>query len=174
MSVLLEAGVCRVRSWTAADAPAIVPHANDRNVSSMLRDRFPHPYALRDAEAFLARALATRPETDFAIEVGGEVAGGIGFIPGTDIERVSAEVGYWLGVAFWGRGVVTAALRAASAWAFDAYDLRRVFAVPFADNRASCRVLEKAGFAREGFLRSAVVKDGRVHDLALYALLRSE
>lgn len=172
MSVLLEAGVCRVRSWTAEDAPAIVPHANDRNVSSMLRDRFPWPYGLRDAEAFLAGALAKRPEADFAIEVGGEVAGGIGFVPGTDIERVSAEVGYWLGVAFWGRGIVTAALAAASRHAFAVYDLQRVFALPFADNRASCRVLEKAGFAREGVLRSAVVKDGVLHDVAVYALLK--
>lgn len=174
MSVLLEAGPCRVRSWTRADAPAIVPHANDRVVSSMLRDRFPFPYRIEDAEAFLAHALAKRPETDFAIEADGAVAGGIGFVPGTDIERVSAEVGYWLGVAFWGRGIVTAALGAACRHAFAAYDLARIFALPFADNRASCRVLEKAGFEREGFLRSAVVKDGRLHDVALYALHRDD
>jgi RimJ/RimL family protein N-acetyltransferase len=140
----------------------------------MLRDRFPHPYGLSDAEAFLGRARARRPEVDFAIEVDGQVAGGIGFELGTDIERFAAEVGYWLGVAFWGRGVVTAALGAVTAWAFNAYDLRRIFALPFADNRASCRVLEKAGFVREGILREAVVKDGRVHDVALYALLRRE
>ncbi len=140
----------------------------------MLRDRFPWPYGLRDAEAFLSGVLAKRPETDFAIEVDGQVAGGIGFVPGTDIERVSAEVGYWLGVAFWGRGIVTSALLAASRHAYAAYDVERVFALPFADNRASCRVLEKAGFAREGLLRSAVVKDGRLHDVAVYARLREE
>ena len=174
MSVLLEAGICRVRSWRASDAAAIAAQANDRAVSSMLRDRFPYPYSVKDARTFLADALARTPETDFAIEANGEVAGGIGFLIGTDIERISAEVGYWLGVAFWGRGIVTAALDAATRHAFGAYDLMRVFALPFADNRASCRVLEKAGFAREGVLRSAVVKDGRLHDIALYARLRSE
>jgi RimJ/RimL family protein N-acetyltransferase len=174
VSVLLEAGVCRVRSWTAADAAAIVPLANDRTVSAMLRDRFPWPYTLADAEAFLAHALASRPETDLAIEAGGHVAGGIGFVPGTDIERVSAEVGYWLGAPFRGRGIATAALLAATRHAFDAFGVERVFALPFADNRASCRVLEKAGYAREGLLRSAVVKEGRLHDVALYARLRRD
>jgi RimJ/RimL family protein N-acetyltransferase len=169
VSVLVDAGPCRVRSWTAADAAAIVPLADDRTVSAMLRDRFPFPYGLPDAEIFLANALAKRPETDFAVEVEGAVAGGIGFVPGADIDRVSAEVGYWLGARFWGRGIATAAVEAATRRAFGAYGLTRVFAQTFADNRASCRVLEKAGFVREGLLRDAVVKDGLLHDIALYA-----
>lgn len=174
MSVLLDAGVCRLRSLRASDAVAIAALANDRAVSSMLRDRFPFPYRLEDAEEFLASARARRPETDFAIEADGELAGGLGFVLGTDIERVSAEVGYWLGVRYWGRGLVTAALKTAVAWAFGAYSLQRVFALPFATNGASCRVLEKAGFVREGLLRRAVAKDGRVLDVALYARLSEE
>ncbi len=77
-----------------------------------LRDRVPHPYALEDAERFLAMACAAVPRTAFAIDVDGVAVGCIGLELHGDIERVSAEIGYWLGVAYWGRGIATAAVRA--------------------------------------------------------------
>ncbi len=93
----------------------------------------------------------------------------------TDVERIGAEVGYWLGRAFWNRGVATAALRLLTAHAFAADpELRRLWAVPFVTNIASARVLEKAGYTREGTLRQSAIKDGRVLDQWMYAILRTD
>jgi RimJ/RimL family protein N-acetyltransferase len=167
--VHLDCGPCIIRSWRLGDAEAIVQHANNRKIWLQLRDRFPHPYTSADAERFLRSAVEANPETDFSIAVGDESVGGIGFTLGTDVERCSAELGYWLGEAFWGRGITTAAVWAATQYAMNTYNLTRVFAVPFVDNAASCRVLEKVGFVREGVMRRSAVKDGRVIDQVLYA-----
>jgi RimJ/RimL family protein N-acetyltransferase len=163
-------GTC-VRSWRADDAPSLALHANSRAVWRNLRDQFPHPYGLADAEAFLCRVLASPVETIFAIDAGGRAVGGIGFHPREDVERLSAEVGYWLGESWWGRGIATAALRSVGDLAFE-HELRRLFAYVFEWNPASCRVLEKAGFVREGRLRRAVYKDGALIDQFLYARVR--
>ena len=168
----LSLGVCEVRSWRPADAAALVTHANNRRVWLSLRDRFPHPYTRRDARAFLAAVVGARPETQFAIETEGAAVGGIGFRIQTDVERIGAELGYWLGEAYWGRGIATAAVRAVTEHVMRTHGLLRVFALPFGDNRASARVLEKAGFALEGVLRSSALKDGRVVDQLLYARIR--
>jgi len=168
----LEAGVCTLRPWHHADREALVRHANNRRVWLMLRDQFPHPYTHADADEWLAHAATQRPVTTFAIVVAGEAAGGIGVAPQPDVHRRSAEVGYWLGEAFWNRGIATAAVRTFTAYAFDAFDLIRIFAGVFSTNPASMRVLEKAGYTREGVLRRSVVKDGQVLDQVLYAVTR--
>ena len=111
--------------------------------------------------------------THWAIEVDGEAAGGIGIEPKTDVERISAEIGYWLGESCWKRGILTEALQAVTAEAFKRFDLMRLYALPFADNPASVRVLEKAGYLLEGHLRQSVIKDGKVRDQLLYAAYRS-
>jgi RimJ/RimL family protein N-acetyltransferase len=167
----LTCGPCTVRSWRADDLDALVRHADNPAVARQLRDRFPSPYTRADAEAWLAIALAQNPEASFVIAVADELAGGIGLHLGQDIERVSAEVGYWLGEPFWGKGIATAALVHFSRHAFAAYGLTRIFAVPFADNHASRRVLEKAGFTFQCVLRRSAVKHGRVVDQALYDLV---
>ena len=167
--MILQGTRCTVRPWRASDAQALVRHANNINIAKQLRDRFPHPYTPRDAHDFLEMITATTPQTSLAIDVGGEAAGGLGYVPGNDVERYSAEVGYWLGEACWGRGVVTEALTLFTAHAFKELGLLRLFALPFADNLASIRVLEKAGFEREGILRSSSVKYGKPRDQAIYA-----
>src|SRR5438552_18493288 len=101
-----------VRSWTNDDLGSLVKHADNRRIWLNLRDRFPHPYTKRDGRDFLRSALTQRPETAFAIDVGGEAVGGIGFAMLPDIERVSAEIGYWLAEPFWGRGIATEAVAA--------------------------------------------------------------
>jgi [ribosomal protein S5]-alanine N-acetyltransferase len=169
----LPLGVCEVRSWRPGDAASIVEHANNRQVWLNLLDRFPHPYTSRDARAFLKSVLGARPETNFAIDVDGAAVGGIAFHVQSDVERVGAELGYWLGEKFWGRGIATAAVSAVTEHALAAPGLLRVFAMPFAENRASARVLEKAGFTREGVLRSSAIKNGRVLDQLLYARIRA-
>jgi RimJ/RimL family protein N-acetyltransferase len=160
-----------VRSWAADDLGSLVKYADNRKIWLNLRDRFPHPYTRRDGRDFIQLARSQRPETMFAIEVDGEAAGGIGFVPHADVERVSGEIGYWLGEPFWGRGIVTEALVAVTKYAIDSHRLTRVFAVPYARNEASCRVLEKAGYVLEGRLRRSCIKDGEVIDQIQYAFI---
>jgi ribosomal-protein-alanine N-acetyltransferase len=162
---------CIVRSWEAGDLASLVTHANNRRVWENLRDRFPHPYTRRDGQTFIRYARASEPETSFALEVDGSAVGGIGFSLLADVERVSSEIGYWVGEVYWGRGICTEALRAVTAYAIERHRLTRVFALPFAHNAASRRVLEKAGFVVEGHLRRSAIKDGQVVDQVLYGFI---
>lgn len=159
---------CTVRSWRRSDAQSLVTHADNINVAKHLRDRFPHPYTREDARAFLKHA-ATDDPTNLAIEVAGAAVGAIGYVPGRDVERFSAEVGYWLGESLWGRGIVTEALGLLTEHAFAKTNVLRMFALPFADNAGSARVLEKAGYTREGLLCSSSVKYGVIKDQLLFA-----
>ena len=172
--MLLPLRRCIVRSWRSSDAASIAANANNRRVWINLRDRFPHPYAERDAREFLQRIERSRTETFFAIEVDGSAAGGIGFMLQDDVERVSAEIGYWLGEPYWGRGIATEALVAVTRYAVERHGLTRVFALPFAHNAASCRVLEKAGYVLEGRLRRSAIKDGVIQDQLQYAFIVPE
>jgi RimJ/RimL family protein N-acetyltransferase len=163
---------CTLRPFRPADAASLARHADNRKVWLDLRDLFPHPYTRADAEAYIARVAGEVPVTRFAIDVAGEAVGSVSLRLGSDIERRSAEIGYWLGEAYWGRGIVSAAVAAVTDYAFRELDLLRVFAVPFARNAASARVLERAGYQREGTLRRSAVKDGEVLDQHLYAVVR--
>jgi len=167
----IECPECVVRSWEPGDAASLARHADCREVWANLRDSFPSPYSEADAVRFLEFCLSREPETNFAIEVQGQAAGSIGVRLGEDVERVSAEIGYWVGRKFWGRGVATAALRAVRDHAIRAFALTRLFALPFEGNQASIRVLEKAGFTREGRLRRSAIKDGKVLDQWMYAFV---
>ncbi len=169
MKIVLK--TCIVRSWTADDLGSLVEYADNRKIWLNLRDRFPHPYTRRDGREFIQLARSQRPETMFAIEVDGEAAGGIGFVPHTDVERVSAEIGYWLGEPFWGRGIVTEALVTITRYAIETHHLTRIYALPYARNAASCRVLEKAGYVLEGRLRRSAIKDGEIIDQMQYAFI---
>jgi len=164
---------CVVRYWRPEDAPSLARHANDRRIWRYLRDRFPHPYTLDDALTYLARQTAEPSVGSLCIEVEGEAAGSVGLMLRRDVERFSAELGYWLGAAYWGRGIVTEAVEAVTRYAFETLGLERVFALPFAPNAASCRVLEKAGFTPEGRLRRSAFKEGQFLDQILYAKLRA-
>ena len=100
--------------------------------------------------------------------------GGIGILLQEDVHRRSAEIGYWLGEDYWGRGIVTEAVRRVTDWAFENFDLCRIFAHVFAWNPASMRVLEKAGYEYEGRLRQSVTKDGQTIDQVIYAIIRED
>jgi RimJ/RimL family protein N-acetyltransferase len=160
-----------VRSWQPRDVTSLVAHANNRNISMNLRDRFPFPYTRRDGREFIKMARRMKPESFFAIAVDGQAVGGIGFVPHQDVERVSSEVGYWLGETFWGRGITTEALIAVTSYAIATHGFTRLFALPFAHNEASCRVLEKAGYVLEARLRKSAIKDGQICDQLQYAFI---
>jgi RimJ/RimL family protein N-acetyltransferase len=167
--MLLKLRSCDVRSWNASDLPSLVEHANNRKIWINLRDRFPHPYTWTDGRRFIRAARRMIPETFFAIAVDGAAVGSIGFAPSPDVERVSAEVGYWLGERFWGRGIATDALAAVTNYAIEQHGLTRVFALPFEYNTGSCRVLEKVGYTLEARLRRSAIKDGVIVDQLQYA-----
>jgi RimJ/RimL family protein N-acetyltransferase len=160
---------CIVRDWRVEDAASLSRHANNRRIWLMVRDRFPFPYTMEDAEHWVRHCMRALPATDFAIEVDGEASGGIGVVLRDDVERISAELGFWLGESVWGRGVMTDAVSAFVPWAFERFNLQRIYAHVFERNPASARVLEKAGFTREARLRRAVIKEGEVLDEWLYA-----
>src|SRR5262245_21304133 len=167
----LVLNTCEVRSWEAGDIPSLVEQANNRKIWRNLRDHFPHPYSAADGRRFLKNVRASTPETMFAIAVGRMAVGGIGYVLQRDVERVSAEIGYWLGEAYWGRGIATEALIAVTRHAIDRHGLTRVFALPFAWNAGSCRVLEKAGYTLEARLRRSAFKDGEITDQFLYGYI---
>jgi RimJ/RimL family protein N-acetyltransferase len=174
MRDFLHGSRCVLRPWRAGDADALVRHANNVNVAKQLRDRFPHPYTRRHAAEFLQHVtLGGQQSANLAIDVDGEAVGGVGFVPGTDVERHSAEIGYWLGESLWGRGIATEAVMLVTAHVFADLNMLRLFALPFADNRASRRVLEKAGYEFEGLLRASSVKFGEPRDQALYARINA-
>jgi [ribosomal protein S5]-alanine N-acetyltransferase len=170
--MLLELGDLNVRSWRKDDLQALLRHANNAKIAANLRDQFPHPYTRREGIDFLDFVRSQEPECAFAIEHGDEAIGGVGFLVGRDIARMSAEMGYWLSEDFWGRGIATRAVTAMSEWAFDNYKLTRVFAMAFAHNAASIRVLEKSGFVCEGVMRRSAIKNGAIVDQILFAKVR--
>jgi len=164
-----------LRDWTYEDAPGIVRHADNPRIASMLREGFPSPYTLEDANRFIG--MATEPgrrNLFLAIEVNGEVCGGIGIHPLEDVYRRTAEIGYWLAEPFWGKGIVTGAVRAIVPVAFDQYDIVRLQAGIFANNPASMRVLEKCGFVREAVHKNAITKNGATMDEIMYAIIRKK
>lgn len=168
---LKVAGAC-VRPWRRGDETSLARHADNRKVWINLRDRFPHPYTHHDADGWIGWVSTQDPPTHFAIAVGEEAVGGIGFDLKQDIERRSAEIGFWLGEAFWGKGITTAAVRAVTAHAFGASELCRLYAYVFERNPASMRVLDKAGYTCEARLRRAATKDGKTFDLYLYSMVK--
>ena len=171
----LQAACAVIREWRPEDAADLAREANDRRIWLNLRDVFPHPYGLEDARRYIALVLDMRPQTSFAIEHAGHSVGGIGYVLRTDVERVGAEIGYWLGVQHWGQGIATAALRAVTEHAFAVHsELQRLYALPFASNVGSARVLAKAGYTLEGTLRSSALKDGKLLDQWMYARLRTD
>jgi [ribosomal protein S5]-alanine N-acetyltransferase len=161
-----------IRSWNARDRAALAKYANNRKVWLNLRDAFPHPYTDASAASFLDMVRLQNPTTFFAIATQEEAIGGIGVTLNPDVHRLTAEMGYWWGEPYWGRGLMTEAVSKFAEYIFENSQLVRIYAEPYANNLSSCRVLEKAGFALEGRLRSSVIKDGQVLDQLLYARIR--
>jgi RimJ/RimL family protein N-acetyltransferase len=169
-----EIGNFIIRDWKIEDAPSIAKYANNRKIWMNLRDAFPHPYSLHDAEAFISRVVKSDQAHLFAIATQSEAIGGIGFVPGKDVHRYTAELGYWLAEPFWGKGIMTQAVRSLAAYAMHDLRLHRLYAEPYSTNPASMRVLEKAGFICEGRLRSNAFKDGKVLDQFIYSVIGKE
>jgi RimJ/RimL family protein N-acetyltransferase len=112
------------------------------------------------------------PLINFAITINDEVAGGIGLEPRQDVYRKTAILGYWLSEELWGRGIMPEAVKLVTEYAFKKLDFIRIQASVYSKNPASMRVLEKAGYIKEGIMRNAVIKQGVIMDEHLYAILK--
>ena len=167
---------CRIRKWELSDAKDLAAALSNRKVQDNLRDGLPYPYTEQDGKEFISAMLsADENETfAFAITVNNMVIGSIGIFRQGNIHRQTAELGYYIAEEYWGKGIMTEAVKQICEYVFANSDIIRIYAEPFANNIASCRVLEKVGFQYEGTLRSNAVKNGRVIDMEMYSLLKAE
>lgn len=165
---------CRIRAWKRSDRERLAELLNNPKILNNLRDGLPYPYTPADAEDYItAMQSADRNSTfAFAIALDDLVIGSIGVFRRDNIHFRTAELGYYIGEPYWGKGYTASAVKQICQYVFDNTDILRIFAEPFARNTASCRVLEKAGFQYEGTLRSNAVKNGEILDMKLYALVR--
>lgn len=161
-----------IRPWKQEDLPSLVAYANNINIWNNLRNYFPHPYTEEHGKAWLEKVVDAVPLVNFAIDVDGEVVGGIGLILNGDVYIKSAEVGYWIGEPFWGKGVATEAVRQMTEYAFYYFDLVRLYAEVFEHNKSSMRVLEKNGYYLEGVRRKSVFKNEVLMDDYIWVKLR--
>ena len=167
---------CRIRKWELSDAKDLAAALSNKKVQDNLRDGLPYPYTEQDGKEFISAMLsADENETfAFAITVDNMVLGSIGIFRQGNIHRQTAELGYYIAEEYWGKGIMTEAVKQICAYVFANSDIIRIYAEPFAYNIASCRVLEKVGFQYEGTLRSNAVKNGKVIDMEMYSLLKAE
>ena len=161
-----------LRPWTHEDLKSLVKYANNNAIAKNMTDQFPHPYTEESGRTFITFATKDSPIHIFAIEVKGEAVGGIGIHPQQDIARKNAELGYWLGEPFWGKGVLTKAIPQLLDFAFKTFDITRVYARPFGTNIASQKVLEKSGFKLEARFEKTIFKNGSFEDELIYAVRR--
>jgi [ribosomal protein S5]-alanine N-acetyltransferase len=172
--MMLKLSRSTIRPPRLEDANSLAAHANNRKIWRNLRDLMPHPYAETDAVGFIERTMAQPRPTSFIIDVDGAAVGAIGLKLKDDIERIGAELGYWLSEAYWGRGILSEAVPAFTQWALKEFQLTRLEAIVFEGNAASARVLEKAGYVLEGTMRRSAIKDGQVIDRWLYAYVAED
>lgn len=168
---MIHEGDISLRPLVAADKNRLAELANNWKVAVNLRDGFPHPYTMADAEKFIQTFAVQEPQQIFAIDYKGEYAGNIGLHKGTDVYRKTAEIGYFLGEPFWNKGIMTKAVKLICDYGFANLDIVRIHAGIFEFNKASMRVLEKCGFKRESVAEKAIIKNNKIYDEIRYAKL---
>lgn len=164
----------KLRPFQAEDANVVADLCNNEKIFKNLRDFFPSPYSLQDAHDFISHCQVHSPPLNMAIIHKEKLSGAIGLVTQTDVYTGSAEIGYWLGEPYWNRGIMTRALQLMVEYAFNTLGLRRIFTGVYEYNTASMRVLEKAGFQKEGISKKAIIKNGEVWDEHRFAILASE
>lgn len=165
----------QIRKWEITDAADLSIALSNKKILDNLRDGLPYPYTEQDGKEFISAMLAA-DENDtfaFAITADGKLVGSIGAFRQTNIHNKTAELGYYLAEEYWGKGIMTEAVKQLCDYVFSHTDIIRIYAEPFAYNVGSCRVLEKAGFQYEGTLRCNAVKNGKILDMKMYAKVKS-
>lgn len=162
----------KLREFTTEDAPRLAEIANNKKISDNLRDGFPHPYSIQDAETFIAMCLKRMPPQIFAIEYNGIYVGNIGLHKETDVYRKSAEIGYFLAEPYWNKGIMPVAVNMICDYGFKNLDIVRIHTGVFDYNLASQKVLEKCGFMKEAVFKKSIFKNGIICDEIRYAKIK--
>lgn len=160
-----------LREFTQDDKYRLAELANNPKIAVNLRDGFPNPYTIADAENFLEKYAGQETSLVLAIEYNGEYVGNIGLHKASDVYRKSAEIGYFLGEPYWNLGIMTKAINLICDYGFKNLDIVRIHAGIFEFNPASMRVLEKCGFMQEAVCKKAIIKQGIIYDEVRYAKL---
>jgi len=164
-----------LRPWSIRDAAELAAIANNKDIADNLRDMFPFPYSIKDARKWLNIILPENfPPRFFAVTVDTFLVGSIGIVSKEDIYRKNFEIGYFIAEEYRGKGIAAKAIKAATSYAFNDFDIERVYAEPFADNLSSRRALEKAGFTLEALFRRNVIKNGIIKDSCIYSVLKED
>ena len=158
-----------IRAWQNTDLDRLVSLINNRNIIQYMSNQIPHPYTKEDGQLFLSNVVNQSPTQAFAILLNSEVVGSIGIFPQNDIYEKNVEIGYWLGEDYWGKGIMTEAIKQIVEYGFKTFDMARIFARPFSSNKASQCVLQKAGFIHEATIKNGVYKNGIYLDSIIYS-----
>lgn len=161
-----------LRPWDINDLESLVKFANNPAIAKNMTDQFKYPYTIENGKIFIAHASTGNPVHIFAIDINGEASGGIGLHLQSDIQRMNAELGYWLAEPYWGNGIITSAIAQMTDYGFKTFNINRIFARPFGTNIASQKALEKAGFKLEARLEKTLFKNGEFVDELIYAFRR--
>jgi [ribosomal protein S5]-alanine N-acetyltransferase len=172
MEILFEGII--LRPWSIDDAAALAEIANNRKIADNVRDLFPFPYSIKDARKWIKTILPVTPPCNFAIISDNTITGNIGIVAKDNIHRKNVELGYFISEKYWGQGIATRAIKAATSYAFRNFDIVRVYAETFADNTGSRRALEKAGFNLEAILKHYVIKNSTIKDSCIYSVLKED
>lgn len=163
----------KIRKWQLSDLENLVRYANNKNISDNLADAFPFPYSKEFGLEFIQRVSKEEPIKIFAISLNNNAIGSIGIFPDQDIYRKNGAIAYWIAEPYWGKGIVTSAIKQILRYGFDKLELTRIYAKPFGTNIASQRVLEKIGFELEATIPNAVFKDNMYLDEKIYGIRKA-
>lgn len=163
----------KLRPYRLSDIHDLVAAANHPEINTYLRDHFPYPYTMQDAYWWLTEGIKSLA-SHAAITLDDICIGGVSVVYGQAETQLSGEIGYWLGREFWGRGFATRAVSFMTEDVFSSTDLVRIYAQVFSPNLASRHVLQNCGYHQEGVLRNAIIKDGVLMDMHIYARLRDD
>lgn len=158
-----------IRYLQKNDAESLAKYGNDKEIWLNMRNEFPYPFAIADAESLIDQARERENTVYVAIANDQEAVGIISLLIHDDIRCHSGVLSYWLGRKFWGQGIATNAISTFTDYAFGTLGLIRVYAKVFSSNIGSIRALEKSGFHKEGHFKKGVFKEGEFIDQLLYA-----
>ncbi len=162
-----------IREWRLSDKKDLAEFINNKKILDNLRDGIPFPYTENHSEEFINKALAAEKGKYFyfAIIDDDKAIGSIGVFRHENIHYRTAEIGYFIDENYWNQGVMSLSLKKTCDYIFENTDIVRIFAMPFAHNKASVKVLENCGFQYEGILRKNAFKNGEFLDMIMYSLI---